>query len=429
MAASEGQTAGPRVLVAQIGARRHYAVATALSRTNQLECMFTDIDSRAAPWRWLGLAMSAGLDSRILRKLAGRIAPHVPAQRVVGMSLVDLLMYRLGSIGGTSTDRWSARNAAFCRWVVRYGFGSADTVYAFNGAALEIFLEARAKGLRTVLDQTAAPWRWNARLLSEEIRKWNGWEDEPAELDASGALTKREEAEWALADMIICGSTFCLSTLIDSGVSALKCHVLQYPPDSNEVPVRERRASEERMRVLFVGTLQLRKGVQYLYQVAERLSAQGNVEFRLVGPSLLSDGAQRKLTTYFDVRGPVPRSQMAEHYSWADVLVTPTLSEGSANVCHEAMAAGLPVITTRAAGSPVRDKVDGLIVPERDVGALTDAISYMAGNPEIRRRFGDSARAYVDASRRADVYTKSLSALLADVDSETNEGSTAVSCG
>jgi len=65
------------------------------------------------------------------------------------------------------------------------------------------------------------------------------------------------------------------------------------------------------------------------------------------------------------VVGNVPRSEMQREYQQAHVLVLPSISEGSANVCYEALAAGLPVITTPNAGSVVRDGLDGYIVPIR----------------------------------------------------------------
>src|SRR5690606_26098982 len=156
------------------------------------------------------------------------------------------------------------RNAKFCRHVVRHGFGLADTVYAFNGAALEIFEAAKRKGLRTVLDQTAAPWRWNSRLLREERERWPGWEDRPAEIDESGRLSDREEAEWARADLIVCGSDFALAAVAAQGGPAQRCAVVAYPEiAARESVVRKARAGgqSDELRILFAGTLQLRKGV------------------------------------------------------------------------------------------------------------------------------------------------------------------------
>ena len=100
---------------------------------------------------------------------------------------------------------------------------------------------------------------------------------------------------------------------------------------------------------------------------------------------------------------------MARHYGWADALVLPTLSEGSANVCHEARAAGLPVITTPNAGSPIRHGVDGLIVPIRDPQAIADAIVELM-DEETRSALSGAAR--LAPARSLNQYGAELSAAL-----------------
>ncbi len=70
----------------------------------------------------------------------------------------------------------------------------------------------------------------------------------------------------------------------------------------------------------------------------------------------------------------VPYHQVHSVYRGADIFVYPSLHEGSALAIGEALASGLPVITTANAGSVVRDGEEGYIVPIRDVEALMDRI-------------------------------------------------------
>jgi glycosyltransferase involved in cell wall biosynthesis len=125
----------------------------------------------------------------------------------------------------------------------------------------------------------------------------------------------------------------------------------------------------------------LRKGAPYMLEAARAL--KGLAEFRWCGALQLLPEAARRLGEYVDLRGPVPRPQMAEHYAWADVFLLPSICEGSATVCYEALAAGLPVITTPNAGSVVRDGLEGFIVPIRDVGAIADRLERLAGDREL----------------------------------------------
>lgn len=385
-----------KVLVAQIGARRHYAVPRALYSQGALDVLVTDACVNLAPWRWLRRVISEQESSYSeARRLNGRFVQDIPTHMIRGLPWFTLSAYWARKGGQRDVDCWARQNRKFCTRVVRDGFCDADTVYAFNGAALEIFESARRRGLRTILDQSSASWRWNTNLLLEERERWPGWEDQPSEIDESRRLTDREEAEWELADRIICGSKFAQDTLIHVGGECKNCTVVPYPGHYNTLsstPNRESRKSNKgELHVLFVGTLQLRKGLPYLVEALRELADPG-IRTRLVGPSKLSGKAMNDVARTCEIVGPVPRSRVREHYAWADVFVFPTLSEGSANVCHEAMGAGLPVITTANAGSAVRDEQDGLLVPIRDSTSLAVAMERLKVDKELRSRLQYSAR-------------------------------------
>ena len=345
-----------RVLVAQLGARRHYAVPRALSEVGSLELLFTDASRHTFPWRQIALLVDADNLPRFLSSSLRRRIDDVPADRIRGFWLYAVsgrLWDRLRP-RESKVDFWVRRNRRFAQLVCSRSWQATDTVYAFNGAALEIFQLARRRGLRCLLDQTAAPWRYNTMLLRKEIERWPDWENSPADLDRSGAMIEREEAEWELADTIICGSDFVVEQVGAVGGPAEKCRVVRYPTPALRMSCKPHRKgnAELPIRVLFVGTLQLRKGIQYFYEAARQLGGK-RFQFRAVGESALTVSAHQKLSGVAEVTGRVSRPEVAKHLDWADLFVLPTLSEGSANVCHEAIAAGLPVLTTRAAGIEV----------------------------------------------------------------------------
>src|SRR5208283_82834 len=78
-----------------------------------------------------------------------------------------------------------------------------------------------------------------------------------------------------------------------------------------------------------------------------------------------------------------PRKDVVRVYQSADVFLFPTISDGFGLTQIEAMACGLPVITTPNAGSVVRDGIDGFIVPIRNSEALAEKIELLAGDPEL----------------------------------------------
>ena len=88
----------------------------------------------------------------------------------------------------------------------------------------------------------------------------------------------------------------------------------------------------------------------------------------------------------------MPRSQLREEFRQADVVVLPTMAEGMGLVHLEAMACGVPVITTPHCGSVVRDGTDVFIVPIRDADALADRLQELLEDCALRQQMGSSAR-------------------------------------
>lgn len=393
-----------KVLVAQLGARRHYAVPRALAAHNVLYACVTDLCADAPPLSWLRVTPRLLRPAPIQRALDRR-APGVPAANIHNLTLFALDPRHRRRRGEHQAAYWARRNAAFGRAVCARGFGGADAIYGYNGAALEIFSAAKKLGILCILDQTAAPWRYNSTLLKEQTRLWPKWEVCPSEIDESEVLCEREEAEWRLADIIICGSHFAADALAASGGPSEKCAVVSYGGHVVAGPCHALNRVEPphlgpKLRVLTVGTLQLRKGAPYLLDAARRSSAF--CEFRWVGKNLLSPAATIAMREHVELIGPTPRSALAQQFAWADVFVLPTLSEGSANVVYEAMAAGLPVVTTPNSGSIIEPGVTGILVQARDSEGLTNALRGLADAADERRRLATAAHRQLRKTTIAD---------------------------
>jgi glycosyltransferase involved in cell wall biosynthesis len=82
--------------------------------------------------------------------------------------------------------------------------------------------------------------------------------------------------------------------------------------------------------------------------------------------------------------GPLRRPDFLKELRSSSVFVLPTLAEGSASVIFEALCSGVPVVTTRSAGSVVTDGKEGRIVPERDPEALAEAVREIVSDRELR---------------------------------------------
>lgn len=400
-----------RVVVSQLGARMHYAVPRLLHQSRNLEHFYTDICAskgwpshlRAVPRRRLPPS---------LRRLADRLASGVPADKMTcfngfGLWFAIRRARMSNPSDGTRIMMWGGRTLS--RLVIAAGFGNATAVYGFSGESEELLAAARRRGLRTAVEQIIAPRALLDRLIGEEIERFPDWEPREMADRFADTFARRERTGWSLADVVVCGSQFVRNALIDEGADPERCVVVPYGVDIGPDPL-PRRDHGGPLRVVTVGSVGLRKGTPYVVEAARRLA--GTAEFRLVGPCGLGDDIRRVIAAAADLAGPAPRSDVARHLAWADVFLLPSICEGSATAIYEALAAGLPVVTTPNAGSVVRDGEDGFVVPIRDGAAIADVIARLAAKPALR---ADMARNARERAREFDLdsYGRRLRAALA----------------
>jgi glycosyltransferase involved in cell wall biosynthesis len=109
------------------------------------------------------------------------------------------------------------------------------------------------------------------------------------------------------------------------------------------------------------------------------------------------------LNAVVSMQGPVTHGELRRIYHQSAIFALPCLvaangdRDGIPNVLAEAMATGLAVVSTAVSGIPelVRDRLDGLIVPERNPPALAAALQQLLQDPSLRQRLGAAARARV----------------------------------
>jgi glycosyltransferase involved in cell wall biosynthesis len=155
------------------------------------------------------------------------------------------------------------------------------------------------------------------------------------------------------------------------------------------------------LRLLCVGRLIERKGQHHLLAAVRRLADAGiDVTLDLVGTGDAEGANQiqaRELGIEERVRfhGYVSREEIAARYVAAHVFVLPSFNEGMSVATLEAMAAGLPVVTTRTIGTDelVEERVNGLTFGWGDVDALSAHVRLLATDRARARRMGAASRA------------------------------------
>ncbi len=382
-----------KFIVVQNGARRGYAVPAILEKAGILDRLYTDICADVGLGRWLCTARRLPLIGNKLQRLAmRRLPPEIKAKTWTftapmlrhGMKLILNRHYpakRFREQLRCSCDLGNAMASA--------GFGEATHVFSMLGEGGPFLIEARRSGLKVVSEVYIL--LSTERIMREERKLFLDWEpDIPPDYDSIRREFPNANVLLSHTDFAVCPSEAVREDLATHfGIAPERSVVVPYGMNPILLDLEPQPRTG---RVLFVGTAELRKGIHYLAMAAEKLSAKGiRCEFRVAGN--VSRGiARRPDCRHLTFLGRVPREQIAGEYLNADVFVLPSLAEGSAEVTYEALAAGLPVISTRAAGSVVRDGIEGRIVPERDPDALTNAIQELVEDRALRGRMAIAAR-------------------------------------
>jgi colanic acid/amylovoran biosynthesis glycosyltransferase len=237
-------------------------------------------------------------------------------------------------------------------------------------------------------------------------------------LDWFGVAWKVEQA-----DGVLCISDFCRSQLMALVPASHwdKLRVVHCGVPAERFSVPERAGTSGVLRIVCVGRLVPEKAQRLLVEATAELRSRG-VDASLV---LVGDGPDRAdlessvhdhgIAPHVRFTGAVGQDEILSHYRDADVFCLPSFGEGVPVVLMEAMATGLPVVTTRIAGIPelVEHGVSGHVLPPGRV----DVLAALATDPNARRTMGAAGRAKVlaefessDIARR--VYDE-LSALAA----------------
>jgi glycosyltransferase involved in cell wall biosynthesis len=249
----------------------------------------------------------------------------------------------------------------------------------------ELLTAFRDRRAVTLLMRGSSHIRVQDALLREEEARSGETLDRP-----SAWMIERELREYALADHVLVLSTFARRTFIDEGVSSDRVSMLPLGVDvsSFRVTEAEREARVQRilgadpLRVLYVGAWSLRKGMIDLLQAARTLRDEP-FEFRLVGPAM-PETTRLLAEAPASVRplGKRPQHQLAADYAAADVFLFPTIEDGFGMVLTQAMAAGLPCLTTPNGAGPdfVDEGRNGWIVPIRQPDAIVERLRWCSAN-------------------------------------------------
>ena len=411
-------------ICAQIGAREHYAIPRVLHRAGKLESLYTDFWA-SAPWRIIGKltgkgslatrchadlirAPVTGFNFHALKASRQRFANPYEGFLQVGRQFGEQVVGDLKSRAEVKTTDYQALDASPPPFTKIF--------FGYDTGFLEPARWVKTHGGKTILCQMD-PARYEVDLVSEEEARWPGWAKRSAE--APEAYFRRREDEWAVADLVMVNSEWSKQALIRQGVKNDKIVIVPLAYEAQPVEGRGTGDSYQKaerlrlkangqnlksgvegchkavksstfkpfneqipLRVLFLGQVILRKGIQYLIEAAMIMRCEP-IRFDVVGPIGIPDEIISSAPRNMTFHGPVPRNRTEECYESADLFVLPTLSDGFALTQLEAMSRGLPVITTQNCGDVVTPGEDGMIVPPRSAEAIVAVLRLLMHRPDL----------------------------------------------
>ncbi len=369
-----------RVVVVHRGARDGYQVAAALAGADLLERLVTDLYWPAES-RW-----TSALPSSVQRALSRRSHPCVPSSLVRQTPVSGITSFLLEKISALpfalrrhairSTDSTLGRVAGEMAaktnsLLLSYSYYGYDAFKNYGRPGILFQLHPHPLSVRRILEQELADHPDCAASLRNE------WELSLPQEDFD-----RLVAETRMAKQFLVASSFTRLTLIENGAPAESIRVIPYGVDLEcFVPPARQRDTSGPLRLLFVGTINQRKGMKYLLE-ALRLLGQAPVELTVCGRVVDDLALFRPFESQVRVRPSVSFPELLAAYREADLFVFPSLAEGFAHVLLESLASGLPILSTTRTAAPdlIEEGRQGFIVEPRRPDLLAARIEWALQN-------------------------------------------------
>jgi starch synthase len=265
-----------------------------------------------------------------------------------------------------------------------------DAIYAYEDAAKWTFTVARRRGARAIYELPLGYYR----AVAEEIN--HARTDRslgPLKYGEPDWKQSRKDAELEMADLVVVPCAWARESLRYSRLHAAKPSVtIPYGTPADQLQPRSERPAGP-FTVLFAGQAGLRKGVPHLIEAWERLALK-EARLWLAGSMSLDRRYLAEHAKSFEHLGTLPRSELLDVMRQADLFAFPSLAEGFGLVIGEAMACGVPVLTTANTGGPelITDGREGWCVPAHSVAALVERLEWAYQHRDKLFEMGKLAR-------------------------------------
>jgi alpha-maltose-1-phosphate synthase len=275
------------------------------------------------------------------------------------------------------------------RHVAQQHLQGLSAIYAYEDGAATTFETAKQQGILCLYDLPILFYRMAREIQQQEAELFPELASSLQATQEPDWKLKRKDREIELADHIFVASSITQQSLLKEGIVPERISVIPYGAPTSYFHPQPK--IDSKFRALFVGRVGPRKGIHYLLQAWNALNLQ-QAELMLVGVNELP--SHYKMPEGVTYLPSVPHVHLNQYYSQASVFVFPSLVEGFGLVLLEAMACGIPVITTPNTAGPdiLTHGVEGFIVPIRDSEALQKQLEWCYTHSSELAEMGQAAR-------------------------------------
>jgi glycosyltransferase involved in cell wall biosynthesis len=271
--------------------------------------------------------------------------------------------------------------------------GEIDVIHAWPLGALKTIQTAKRLGIPVALERCNAHTRFAYEVVEKECQKLGIRMPEGHEHSFNSATLAREEQEYQLAHHLLCPSDFVVNTFVKRGFPASKLIRHQYGFDPKIFyPCPSMRNPLTGLRALFVGGCAPRKGLHFALDAWLRSPASEEGRFIIVGDFIpkYREILARQLA-HPSVRILGHRNDVADQMRRSDILVLPSIEEGSALVTSEARGCGAVLLVSEAAGAICRHRENALVHRAGDVTTLTHHFTTLHRDRDLLRRLREAS--------------------------------------
>ena len=257
--------------------------------------------------------------------------------------------------------------------------GKVDIVHVWPLGALRTIQAAKRLGIPTVLERPNAHTLFAYETVQNECRRLGITMPKGHEHDFNSAVLARENQEYEMADKLLCPSDFVARTFSERGFPDQKLARHQYGYDEKQYyPTAVPRSVNGGLTFLFAGGCAPRKGLHYALDAWLQSPASKDGNFLIAGgfiPGYAKVLSKQLAHPRVKVLGH--RNDLPELMRQSDVLVLPSIEEGSALVTYEARGSGCVLLVSDAAGAVCKHMKNALVHPAGDVAELTKHIDML----------------------------------------------------